>query len=151
MTRPLAELLTEAREGRLSVRFGDSLRVDAEEFVEIERACQTFKDLIVELQGIAADISEREVWDLGEAVAALGSAQILVRRFREKGQGSDNSVHAILDLHYAIVDDLQELHRLIARQYQAVDAEFAARYTELLAAAPAPGAGGGPDTPAERV
>jgi hypothetical protein len=149
--RPLQDLLTEAQEGRLTMRFGGTVRVDAEEFVYIERECETFKTLIRELQRTATDISEREVWGLGEAVAELISAQTLVRRFREKGKGSDNSVHAVLDEHYKIVDDLQELHRLAAQRYQETDSEFASYYKELLAAAPAPGTPGGGDTPAERV
>ena len=149
--RPLQDLLTEVQEGRLTMRFGGTVRVDAEEFVYIERECETFKLLIRELQGVATDISEREVWGLGEAVAELVSAQTLVRRFREKGQGSDNSVFAVLEEHYKIVDDLQLLHRAIAERYQATDTEFASYYKELLATDPAPGTPGGGDTPAERV
>ncbi|MFC6009465.1 hypothetical protein [Nocardia lasii] len=149
--RPLQDLLSEVQEGRLTMRFGGTVRVDAEEFVYIERECETFKLLIRELQSVATDISEREVWGLGEAVAELVSAQTLVRRFREKGQGSDNSVFAVLEEHYKIVDDLQLLHRAIAERYQATDTEFASYYQELLAADPAPGTPGGGDTPAERV
>ncbi|WP_280220506.1 hypothetical protein [Nocardia neocaledoniensis] len=142
--RPLQELLTEAQDGQLSMSFGGGVRLDAEEFVYIERECQTFLDLIRELQRTATDISNREVWGLGEAVAELTSAQTLVRRFREKGQGSDNSVFAVLDEHYKIVDDLQVLHRTIAQKYQETDSEFAARYNELMAQAPQPGTPGAP-------
>ncbi|WP_280305524.1 hypothetical protein [Nocardia neocaledoniensis] len=142
--RPLQDLLDEAQAGQLSVSFGGSIRVDAEEFVYIERECQTFKDLIIELQRTARDISLREVWGIGEAVAELTSAQTLVRRFREKGQGSENSVHAVLEQHYQIVDDLQVLHRTIAQKYQETDSEFAARYNELMAQAPQPGTPGAP-------
>ncbi|WP_280338718.1 hypothetical protein [Nocardia neocaledoniensis] len=149
--RPLQDLLTEAAEGRLSVTFGGSVRLDAEEFVYIERECKTFLDLITELQRTATDISNREVWGLGEAVAELTSAQTLVRRFREKGQGSDNSVHAVLEQHYQIVEDLQVLHRTIAQKFQASDAEFASRYNELMAAVPQPGTPGGGDTAEDRA
>ncbi|MFR9753401.1 hypothetical protein ACL02S_20535 [Nocardia sp. 004] len=153
--KPLRDLLTEAQEGRLSVRFGGTgpgaVRVDAEEFVAIERDCESFKTLIQELQGIATDIANREVWGLGENTAELTSAQTLVRRFREKALGSDNSVHAVLEQHYRIVDDLQQLHRLIAQRYQATDAEFAARYGELMTEPPAPGTPGGPSSPQDLV
>ena len=148
---PMKGLIDSAKDGQLSVSFNDNLYVNAEEFVYIERECETFKLLIRELQGVATDISEREVWGLGEAVAELVSAQTLVRRFREKGQGSDNSVFAVLEEHYKIVDDLQLLHRAIAERYQATDTEFASYYKELLATDPAPGTPGGGDTPAERV
>ncbi|MFE6924861.1 hypothetical protein ACFVAV_27815 [Nocardia sp. NPDC057663] len=149
--RPLQDLLTEAQDGRLSVSFGGSVRLDAEEFVYIERECQSFKDLIRELQRTASDISKREVWGLGEAVAELTSAKTMVNRFRQKGQGSDNSVHAVLEQHYQIVDDLQVLHRTIAQRFQASDAEFASRYTELMAETPQPGTPGGGDTPQDRA
>ncbi|MFD4433135.1 hypothetical protein [Nocardia sp. NPDC058497] len=147
----MQDLLTEAQEGRLSVSFGGSVRLDAEEFVYIERECETFKDLIIELQRTASDISKREVWGLGEAVAELTSAQTMVSRFRQKGQGSDNSVHAVLEQHYQIVDDLQVLHRTIAQRFQASDAEFASRYNELMAETPQPGTPGGGDTPQDRA
>ncbi|WP_229683885.1 hypothetical protein [Nocardia camponoti] len=148
-------MITEAGEGRLTVSFGDSssnrVRVDAEEFVAIERECEAFKTLIAELQRVAIDISEREVWGLGEAINELVSARTLVSRFREKGKGSTNSVHAILDEHYKIVDDLQILHRAIAQKYMQTDAEFSAQYSELMAAAPQPGMPGAGSTPEQRV
>ncbi|MFC4125766.1 hypothetical protein [Nocardia rhizosphaerae] len=147
----MQDLLTEAQEGRLSVSFGGGVRLDAEEFVYIERECQTFIDLIRELQRTATAISEREVWGLGEAVPELTSAQTLVRRFREKGSGSDNSVHAVLEQHYQIVEDLQVLHRTIAQKLQATDAEFATRYNEMMAETPQPGTPGGGDAPEDRV
>ncbi|MFR9751091.1 hypothetical protein ACL02S_08645 [Nocardia sp. 004] len=153
--KPLQDLLTEAQEGRLSVRFGgtgpDTVRVDVEEFVAIERDCESFKNLIRELQRVADEIADREVWGLGENTEELTSAQTLVRRFREKARGSDNSVHAVLEQHYRIVDDLQQLHRLIAQRYQETDAEFASRYGELMAAVPGAGVSGGRSAPQDRA
>ncbi|MEU4312872.1 hypothetical protein [Nocardia sp. NPDC024068] len=140
--RPLDELLTEAREGRLSVNLGsgspDSVRVNAEEFVYMERDCEGFKLLIRALQRLARDIYNRERWDLGEGAGNLPSAQTLVGRFRTKAQnaGDGNDVHAILEQHYVIVEDIQELHRVIAQRYMETDEAFAGRYNELMAGAP---------------
>jgi hypothetical protein len=140
--RPLEDLLTEAREGRLSVNLGagspDAVRVNAEEFVYMERDCEGFKLLIRELQTAAQDIWKRERWDLGEASNDLPSAAVLVGRFRTKAQNAEdgNDVHAILEQHYQIVEDIQELHRVIAQRYMETDEAFAGRYNELMAGAP---------------
>lgn len=140
--RPLEDLLTEAREGRLSVNLGagspDAVRVNAEEFVYMERDCEGFKLLIQALQRMARNIFEREQWDLGETSDGLSSAAVLVNRFRTKAQNAEdgNDVHAILEQHYRIVEDIQELHRVIAQQYMETDETFAARYNELMAGAP---------------
>lgn len=140
--RPLEDLLTEAREGRLSVNLGagspDAVRVNAEEFVYMERDCEGFKLLIRELQRIAREIHSRERWDLGEKSEGLASAAVLVSRFRSKAQdaGDGNDVHAILEQHYRIVEDIQELHRVIAQRYMETDEAFAGRYNELMTGAP---------------
>jgi hypothetical protein len=140
--RPLEDLLTEAREGRLSVNLGagssDAVRVNAEEFVYMERDCEGFKLLIRALQRTARDIFNRERWDLGETSANLSSASVLVGRFRSKAQNAEdgNDVHAILEQHYRIVEDIQELHRVIAQRYMETDEAFAGRYNELMAGAP---------------
>ncbi|MEU1982975.1 hypothetical protein [Nocardia sp. NPDC019395] len=142
--RPLEGLLTEAREGRLSVNLGagspEAIRVNAEEFVYMERDCEGFKLLIRSLQRVAEEIWERERWDLGENSEGLSSADVLVKRFRTKAQNSDdgNDVRAILEQHYQIVEDIQELHRVIAQRYMETDDGFAARYNELMAGAPPP-------------
>lgn len=142
--RPLAGLIEQAREGRLSVNFGvgsgDSVRVNAEEFVGIDRACDSFLQLIRDLQGLAFDISERERWDLGEAHPDLLSGQTLVSRFRTKAVGAEdgNAVHEILEQHYRIVEDIRRVHQLIAQRYLDTDAEFASRYNELVATLPPP-------------
>lgn len=141
--RPLEGLLTAAREGQLSVNLGagastDSVRMNAEEFVYIERDCEGFKLLIQELQITAEEIWKRERWDIGEGSDDLHSAKTLVNRFRHKakGSGDGNDVFAILEQHYQIVVDIQELHRAIAQRYMATDDAFAARYNELMASAP---------------
>ncbi|CCF65367.1 hypothetical protein [Nocardia cyriacigeorgica] len=135
----LAGLITEANEGRLSVRVSQDVRVDAEEFVYIDRDCQSFKDLIRILQRTATEISDQEKWGLGEDKDPLSSASILVSRFREKAKGSENSVHAILEEHYKVVDEIQQLHKAIAQRYIDTDEAFAARYNQLTAELPPPG------------
>ncbi|WP_058853517.1 hypothetical protein [Nocardia jinanensis] len=140
--RPLEDLLTEAREGRLSVNLGagssDVIRVNAEEFVYIVRDCEGFKLLIRELQRMAEDIADRDKWDLGEDNPDLPSAATMVGRFRSKAKESEdsNDVFAILEQHYRIVEDIQELHRVIAQRYMETDETFAGRYNELMAGAP---------------
>lgn len=140
--RPLEGLLNEARDGRLSVDLGagspDSVRVNAEEFVYMERDCEGFKLLIQALQRSAQEIHDRDKWDLGESAKGMVAASTMVDRFRSKAKGADdgNSVFQILEEHYKIVSDIQELHRLVAQKYMETDESFAARYNELMAAAP---------------
>ncbi|NEW36602.1 hypothetical protein GV791_29180 [Nocardia cyriacigeorgica] len=136
---PFAGLIAEATEGRLSTQLNGDVQVNAEEFVYIDRDCQAFKDLIVDLQEIARTISDQAKWGLGEDQDPLSSASILVSRFREKAKGSENSVHAILEEHYKIVDEIQQLHKAIAQRYIDTDEAFAARYNQLTAELPPPG------------
>ncbi|NEW30635.1 hypothetical protein [Nocardia cyriacigeorgica] len=136
---PFSGLITEATEGRLSTQLNGDVRVNAEEFVYIDRDCQAFKDLIVDLQEIARTVSDQAKWGLGEDKDPLSSASILVSRFREKAKGSDNSIHAILEEHYKIVDEIQQLHKAIAQRYIDTDETFAARYNQLVAELPPPG------------
>ncbi|MCX4097099.1 hypothetical protein [Nocardia sp. alder85J] len=139
---PLAKLISEAQDGRLNVTLSDDVRSNAEEFAFIERDCEAFKHEIQKLQRIATNISTQKKWGLGEDQAPLTSAQAVVHRFRSKaavvdqGKDSSNTVYDILQQHYEIVDDLQQLHRTIAQRYIATDQEFAARYNELLADMP---------------
>ncbi|TLG12207.1 hypothetical protein FEK35_11935 [Nocardia cyriacigeorgica] len=135
----LAGLITDASEGRLSVQLNGDVRANAEEFVYIERDCEAFKTLIRDLQAIALEISDQEKWGLGEDQDPLSSASILVSRFREKAKGSDNSIYSILEEHYKIVDEIQQLHKAIAQRYIDTDETFAARYNQLTAELPPPG------------
>lgn len=129
---PLGNLITEARQGRLA------LRIEPEDFVYIDRDCERFKALIQQLQREAEAISNIEAaqWGIGADNPRLTSAQILVQRFREKGKGSDNSVHAILEKHYRIVEDIQALHREIMQRYMQSDDDFAGRVRSILARLP---------------
>lgn len=137
--RPMQGVIDAANEGRLSVSFNSDVRVNAEEFVYIDRDCQAMKDKIRAMQETARKISERDVWGLGEDPGSwIQTGKVLVSRFRSKAQGeeSGNSVHAILERHYQIVDGIQELHRVIAQRYLETDSEFASRYNEVMASAP---------------
>ncbi|OXR39635.1 hypothetical protein B7C42_08298 [Nocardia cerradoensis] len=140
---PLASSLTDANNGKLTVGFSDNIRVNADEFVYIERDCQAFKEEIQDLQQMAQTISRREHWGLGETTEGLESAKILVGWFRGKAKIVDatrdtsNNVYDILQQHYDIVDQIQQLHRTIAQKYVETDQEFAAEYNALMANTPA--------------
>ncbi|NKY35874.1 hypothetical protein HGA13_22780 [Nocardia speluncae] len=137
--RPFQSQIDAAREGQLSMSFSDDIRVNAEEFVYMDRDCAAMKDRIRVYQGIAKGIANRELWGLGEDPATWPrSGKVLVQRFRDKAMGdeSGNSVHAILERHYQIIDGIQELHRVIAQRYLDTDSEFASRYNEVMASAP---------------
>ncbi|MEV6140105.1 hypothetical protein AB0L63_29480 [Nocardia sp. NPDC051990] len=110
---PLASAIKDAQDGKLTVSFSNEVRVNADEFVYIERDCQAFKDEIQALQTIAHRISDRKNRGLSETTDGMTSASTLVARFRG--------------------DDIQNLHRTIAQKYVEQDQEFAARYNELKA------------------
>ncbi|WP_433755521.1 hypothetical protein [Nocardia sp. CA-135398] len=136
---PLASVIKDAQEGNLTVSFSNEVRVNAAEFVYIERDCEAFKEEIKNLQRIAQNISRREHWGLGETTDGMTSAATLVARFRGKAKivntatDTDNNVYDILQQHYQIVDDIQNLHRTIAQKYMEQDEKFAAHYNELTA------------------
>ncbi|MEV2224538.1 hypothetical protein AB0E01_32330 [Nocardia vinacea] len=136
---PLTSAIKDAQDGKLTVSFSNEVRVNAAEFVYIERDCQAFKDEIGRLQQIAQGISHREHWGLGETTEGMTSAATLVTRFRGKAKivdpatDSDNNVFDILQQHYQIVDDIQNLHHAIAQKYVEQDEKFAAAYNELKA------------------
>ncbi|MGY0503335.1 hypothetical protein ACWZHB_33020 [Nocardia sp. FBN12] len=136
--KPMQGLIDAAKNGQLTVSFSDDLYVNVEEFVYIERDCQAMKDQIKMYQGVAQDISNREVWGLGEQSDWIKSTSLLVGRFRAKAKGDagGNDVYAILQKHWDIIDGIQQLHREVANRYQQSDTEFAAKYTELMESAP---------------
>lgn len=142
MATPLESLIQEAKNGSLSVSFSADVRVNADEFVYMERDCEAFLDEIEKLQQRAQAIAKREKWGLGEQTQGLTSATTLVDRFRSKAgtsgrpSDSDNNLRAILQQHHDIVVDIRDLHREIAKRYTATDQEFAARYNELSANVP---------------
>ncbi|MFD5178530.1 hypothetical protein ACFWM1_22180 [Nocardia sp. NPDC058379] len=142
MATPLESIIQEAKTGGLSVSFSNDVRVNADEFVYMERDCEAFLDIIEDLQAQAMGIANRERWGLGEKTQGLTSATTLVDRFRSKAgksgsaADSDNNLHDILQQHHDIVVDIRDLHREIANRFKAADQEFAARYNELSANVP---------------
>lgn len=125
--RPMANILTEAREGRLSIE------LKAEDFVYIDRDCDYFKDVIRNIQKTMTDVARQTSWGLGENNDQMVSSRTLVRRFQKKAEGADdgNSVYAIMAQHYKIVEDIQEVHRVVRDRMMQADSEFAQEFTHL--------------------
>ncbi|WP_227998854.1 hypothetical protein [Nocardia australiensis] len=87
------------------------------------------------------DISAMQDWGLGETFQPqdsrdLVSSKTMVKRWREKSQGSDNSVYAVMESHYKIIEDFQTLFRTVRERITSVDADQAARYTQLESTLP---------------
>ncbi|MEV6139398.1 hypothetical protein AB0L63_25770 [Nocardia sp. NPDC051990] len=138
---PLANLITEAREGRLTIR------MDLEKFVYIDRDCEYFKDVILKIQRTMTEISQQDKWGLGESFTPqsdrdLISAKTMVRRWRNKSRtldnstNSDNSVYAVMESHYKVIEDFQTLFRTVRERITSVDTEQAAKYQDLEANLP---------------
>ncbi|WP_280399217.1 hypothetical protein [Nocardia carnea] len=136
--RPLKNLITEAQEGRMSVT------LKPEEFVNIDRDCIRFLDLIDAMRRKAEAIGDTEPknWGLGADNPLLTSAQTLVARFREKGKNAPdkNDVYSILEENYKIIEDIQTVHKIILDRYMQADTAFAdaVRQYEGSLGAPAP-------------
>ncbi|WP_081706258.1 hypothetical protein [Nocardia sp. CNY236] len=134
--RPLANLVDEAREGRLRVR------MEPQQFVNIDRDCEFFKNRIQDIQQVATEIAGQELWGLGEGNCGQGgkeliSGQTMVERYREKARGSQNSVYEVMESHYRVVEGIQDLLRAVRDRFMQQDAEWAARYREVEATLPA--------------
>ncbi|MGY4100131.1 hypothetical protein ACW2Q0_11350 [Nocardia sp. R16R-3T] len=132
---PLANLITEARDGRLTIR------MDLEKFVYIDRDCEYFKEQIQQIQTTMTRISKQDKWGLGEKFEKQGdrdlvSAKTMVQRWREKSDGAANSVFAVMESHYKVIDDFQTLFRTVRERITGVDTDQAARYTDLEANLP---------------
>ena len=134
---PLANLINEAREGRLSVR------MDLEKFVYIDRDCEYFKGVIRQIQTIMTGISRQDKWDLGEHFTPQGerdlvSGKTMVKRWREKSQSTQNqnSVYAVMESHYKVIEDFQTLFRTVRERMTSVDTDQAARYQDLEGSLP---------------
>ncbi|MGO4648816.1 hypothetical protein AB4305_28250 [Nocardia sp. 2YAB30] len=128
--RPLAHLIGAARDGGLLVR------MDPEQFVNIDRDCEFFKAQIQKIQRIMADVAALDDWGLGERYHGkdgkeLVSGKTMVKRYREKARGSTNSVYEVMESHYQVVEDIQTLFRTIRDRYTQQDAEWGARYRDL--------------------
>ncbi|MEU7140482.1 hypothetical protein ABZ942_13610 [Nocardia sp. NPDC046473] len=128
---PLTSLITEANEGRLS------LRMSPEGFAKIERECVYFQDHVIrEIQQDVRDISRIGTWGFGDhAGSTLTSAPTMANRFRAKSMGhpSGDDFYTVLEEHWRAVEDIRQLHATIRDRFIAQDAEFAARFNAEVA------------------
>ncbi|WP_225727450.1 MULTISPECIES: hypothetical protein [unclassified Nocardia] len=127
--RPMANLLKEVKDGNLTIR------LSADDFINIDRDCESFKRTIKDMQTVAQDIASQQAWGCGESpmycqvdLRTLVSGETVVNRFRKKAQDDPNSIYKILDQHLQIVEDIQEAHRIVRDRLVQSDAEFAAAF-----------------------
>ncbi|WP_280415522.1 hypothetical protein [Nocardia carnea] len=130
--RPMANMLAAANEGQVTVQ------MSPEEFIYLDRDCETFKLAIQQVQGSAEQISQMEHWGLGEANDDLYSARAMVGRYKVKAKGAPdgNGVWEIMEQHYLIVEDIQNVYRTIRDRIMQADSEWAAAYNSLSATLP---------------
>ncbi|MEU1982205.1 hypothetical protein [Nocardia sp. NPDC019395] len=128
----MANLLNAANEGQVSVQ------MTPEEFIYLDRDCETFKLAIRDIQRSAEQISQQETWGLGEANDSLVSARAMVGRYKVKAKGAPdgNGVWEIMEQHYLIVEDIQNVYRTIRDRIMQADDEWAAAYNSLSAGLP---------------
>ncbi|WP_216903811.1 hypothetical protein [Nocardia alni] len=119
--------------------------MDLEQFVYLDRDCETFIQAITQVMGIADSVSRLDPWGLGEHTVSdsgkkLTSGEAIVQRFKSKSRGasdqSDNSVYAIMQAHLEAVKDIQETYRRICKQITDHDADQAAKYAQLVKTLP---------------
>ncbi|MGI5216992.1 hypothetical protein [Nocardia sp. CA-290969] len=130
--RPMANLLNAANEGQVSVQ------MTPEEFIYLDRDCETFKLAIRDIQRKAEQISQQDHWGLGEANDSLISARAMVGRYKVKAKGAPdgNAVWEIMEQHYLIVEDIQNVYRTIRDRIIEADSEWAAAYSSVSASLP---------------
>ncbi len=136
-SRPLASLITDAKEGRLSIR------MDLEKFVYIDRDCDYFIIQIRKIKQNMDDISRQPHWGLGEDFPPGGdrdlvSAKTMVNRWKNKsrsGNGSNN-FYDTLESHIQTVQDFQTLFRTVREQMTDHDSAQAAKYKQLESSLP---------------
>ncbi|MEV6430880.1 hypothetical protein [Nocardia sp. NPDC051463] len=134
---PLANLITEAREGRLTVR------MDLEKFVYLDRDCEYFKIAILQIQGAMTEVANQDKWGLGEKFEKQGdrdliSAKTMVSRWREKSQSTQNpnNIYDVMASHYKVIEDFQTLFRTVRERLTGVDTDQATKYKDLEANLP---------------
>ncbi|WP_330229438.1 hypothetical protein OHA40_25745 [Nocardia sp. NBC_00508] len=125
--RPMANILSAAREGQLGIQ------MSPEDFIYIDRDCEFFKIEIRKIQRSMDAVSQQEHWGLGESSGDMVSASTLVDRFKTKARGAEdrNSVHQIMEDHYRIVEDIQDVHRIVRDRMMQADSNFAADFNRL--------------------
>ncbi|WP_245676059.1 hypothetical protein [Nocardia niwae] len=126
-SRPMANILNAAQGGQLGIQ------MSAEDFIYIDRDCEYFKISIRKIQASMDLVSAQDHWGLGEGNGDMVSAKTLVDRFKQKAKGADdrNSVHQIMEDHYRIVEDIQEVHRLARDLIMQADSDFAEAFNRL--------------------
>ncbi|MFE7800377.1 hypothetical protein [Nocardia sp. NPDC057440] len=110
--------------------------MELEKFVYIDRDCEYFKDEILKIQRKMTEISNQDKWGLGEKFDPQGdrdliSGKTMVDRWRKKSQGSENSVYAVMESHYKVVEDFQTLFRTVRERITSVDTDQATKYKDL--------------------
>lgn len=125
--RPMGNMLNAAREGQISVQ------MTPEDFIYLDRDCTHFKEQIREIQRTADAVSIQDHWGLGEANDDLTSARAMVGRYKVKARGAPdgNGVWEIMEQHFKIVDDIQNVYRTMRDQMMQADSEFAAAFNSL--------------------
>jgi len=143
--RPMANLLAAMREGAAV------LEMRPEEFIYIDRDCEYFKTVIQQIQGIADLIAGQVHWGLGESNTSMVSAGTVVDRFKLKAKGAAdrNAVWEVMEQHFKIVEDIQEIHRIARDRMMEADSEFAATFSQLNETLP--DRGPAPRTPEEAL
>ncbi|MBF6229864.1 hypothetical protein IU436_01255 [Nocardia farcinica] len=123
----MANLVSAIREGSATVQ------MSPEDFVYIDRDCEYFKATIRQIQLLAQRIADQSSWGLGEGNERLVSAGTIVARFRGKAMGAvdGNAVHEVMEQHYRIVEDIQEVHRIARERMMEADSSFAAEFNQL--------------------
>ncbi|MFI6172975.1 hypothetical protein ACIBCN_39785 [Nocardia sp. NPDC051052] len=125
---PLANLITEAREGRLTVR------MKPEEFAKIDHECTHFKEVIRAVQQDMTAISQVQTWGFGDHPGSgLMGAPSLAKQFRDKAQGGPDSHYEVLEEHLGVVEDIRQLHEAVRNRLMEHDDEWAARFRTALA------------------
>ncbi|CAM4278181.1 hypothetical protein NONI108955_18575 [Nocardia ninae] len=132
MPRPMANMISAVRDGQATVE------MKPEDFVYIDRDCEYFKGVIRQIQGLAEQVSRQPSWGLGEENDEMVSGRTVVERFKQKAKlaGEGNDVYSIMNQHYKIVEDLQEVHRAARERMMQADSNFASEFTHLNATLP---------------
>lgn len=125
--RPMSNMLNAAIEGQIAVQ------MSPEEFIYLDRDCEHFKRAIRRIQVIAEQVAQQDHWGLGEANDRLTSARAMVGRYKVKAKGAPdgNGVHEIMEKHYQIVEDIQNVYRIMRDQMMQADSEWAAAFNSL--------------------
>ncbi|MFI7003492.1 hypothetical protein [Nocardia sp. NPDC050175] len=127
---PLASLITQARDGAVSVR------MEPEQFAKIEYECNAFKEVIRDIQKDVQQVARIGTWGFGDQSGSkLTSAPTMANRFRAKSMGhpGGDDFNTVLDEHFRAVEDIRQLHATIRDRFLAQDAEWSARFNAEIA------------------